>query len=248
MGGVNDAENAAALEVRRVCYENGLLLDDLQLGRLSEYARLLLEWNSRINLISRKDEGNLWLGHILHSLSPLFRFAIPERTKVVDLGSGGGLPGIPIAVARPGIDVVLLDSIAKKTTALGSMVLQLGLANAHVATGRAEEIARERSHGAAYDIVLARAVAPLVDLLLWARPLLNRGPVKRSLPAPGPPGARGAASMPCLLALKGGDLEGEVRLAKLKRPEWDLAVEDLVFAGSARAGLMEKKLVIATPR
>jgi 16S rRNA (guanine527-N7)-methyltransferase len=104
-----------ALRVRQICLRNGLEISDPQLELLNRFVHGLLEWNRAINVISRKDEENVWYGHILHCLTMLFLLEIPERAKVLDLGSGGGLPGIPIAIVRPDLEITLLDSIAKKT-------------------------------------------------------------------------------------------------------------------------------------
>jgi len=88
---------------RTLCVKNGFIPTDLQLEQLNQYVRLLLDWNKKINLISRKDEENVWTYHILHSISPLFKFRVTEGSRFVDIGSGGGLPGIPLKILRPDI-------------------------------------------------------------------------------------------------------------------------------------------------
>lgn len=102
------------LKFRSICHANGLTLDDMTLQRLSAYVELLSSWNTKINLVSRLDAQNLWLTHLLHCVSVLFFVKIPAKAKVLDLGTGGGLPGVPLAILRPDLDITLLDSIRKK--------------------------------------------------------------------------------------------------------------------------------------
>jgi 16S rRNA (guanine527-N7)-methyltransferase len=102
-----------SIEFAHICRKNGLVLSDEQLRLLSLYAALLLAWNAKVNLISRKDEENFWLSHLLHCIAPMFLFAMPASARVLDIGTGGGLPGVPLAIANPGWSVTLLDSIGK---------------------------------------------------------------------------------------------------------------------------------------
>ncbi|MBI4535707.1 MAG: 16S rRNA (guanine(527)-N(7))-methyltransferase RsmG, partial [Ignavibacteriae bacterium] len=120
---------------------------------------LLLEWNSKLNLISRKDEQRVWTSHILHSLSILFLVRIPKRSKVLDLGTGGGLPGIPISIARPDISVTHVDSIHKKVVAVKDVIERLHLTNASVVCSRAEDLPGEHpGQEVRYHIVVSRGV------------------------------------------------------------------------------------------
>jgi 16S rRNA (guanine527-N7)-methyltransferase len=222
-----------ALVLRTICRKNGLVLSDEQIGNLGSYVERLLEWNKTINLISRRDEQNIWFSHILHSLSPLFYVEIPPGFRVLDLGSGGGLPGIPLAIARGDISVLLLDSIRKKTTATADIAAVLHLDNVAITTGRAEEFAIKEA--GRFDLVLARAVASLEELCRWSKPLVRkaRQPVLDS--------AKAAA--PHLLALKGGDLEEEIRRAG-RNERLAITVIKMVFEGSLELGLEDKKLVL----
>ncbi len=214
------------LEFAGVCRKNGLALDEPALARLERYADLLREWNVRVNLVSRRDTENLWSAHLLHSVSILFVADLPVAATVMDLGSGGGLPGIPLAIVRPDLRVVLVDSIAKKSAALSTMVSELGLPNVEVVCGRAEQLGP--GHERRYGVVIARAVAPLEDLLKWSAKLYDRG-------VPGGP---------MLVAFKGGDLEEELARAKMRGKGVDMRVVPLVFPGSAEAGLEGKKIVV----
>ncbi len=226
------------LKIAGICRAHGVALSPAQEDALQRYVDLLLEWNAKINLISRRDEGNVWVSHILHSLAPLFVLEIPDGAHVLDLGTGGGLPGVPMAIARKDLTFVLLDSIRKKTVALDAIVRELGLTNVTVKTGRVEDSSRDMA--GSFDIVFARAVAPLVDLVRWAKPLVRRG----SGATAGSPGMGGRFGMPFLAAFKGGDVSGEVALAGTRTGEKRITPVDLVFRGSAEPGLEEKKLII----
>jgi 16S rRNA (guanine527-N7)-methyltransferase len=224
--------------------KNAILLTDAQATALQSYVDLLTEWNSKINLVSRRDQGNLWVSHILHSLTPLIALEFPEHVRVLDIGTGGGLPGIPLSIVHEGMEVTLLDSIRKKTAAIEQMVAVLGLSRAHVLTGRAEEIGRSSSQAGRYDVVVARAVAPLPDLVKWSRLFLTK---RRAAPTRGRIGQMGGKTefeFPYLLALKGGDLEKEIGETRLKAKDLPITEINLVFPGSENLGLVDKKLVI----
>lgn len=120
---------------RTLCVKNGFIPTDLQLEQLNQYVQLLLDWNKKINLISRKDEENIWTYHILHSISPLFKIKMMEGSRIVDIGSGGGLPGIPLKILRPDISLLCLDATRKKTNSISQMVDELKLESVHVLWG-----------------------------------------------------------------------------------------------------------------
>ncbi|MDL1892681.1 16S rRNA (guanine(527)-N(7))-methyltransferase RsmG [Sphingobacteriales bacterium CHB3] len=227
-----------ALRVVKICRENGLVVSEDKLRMLALYADSLLDCNTRVNLISRSDTTNIWFSHILHSISILFFRVFSSGQRVLDLGTGGGLPGVPLAILMPDTNFSLLDSIAKKTNAVQQMVSTIGLGNVLVETSRAEDPAFiKRSEP--FDVVISRAVASLTDLIRWSKPLLTR---KQSASH----GTAGGADFRSrtLLALKGGDLEQEIRKAKIKTGESEISIIDLVFCGSEEIGLQDKKLVI----
>jgi len=203
---------------------NGLEIDDARLAKLNEYVRLLLNWNTKINLISRNDISNVWYSHILHSISLLFFVEIQQNSKLLDLGTGGGLPGIPIAIVRSDLRITLLDSIKKKTAAVQDMVSKLNLSNIDVVTGRAEETCSKLEYARRFDMVISRAIAPLNDLIKWSWPFLRRS------------GSR-------LITLKGGDLDDELKEARIKSKPKDISVTNLVFDGSEEIGFEGKKIV-----
>lgn len=258
------------LEFRRIVRRNGLSVTEEQLDLLGRYVELLLEWNGKINLISRRDQENVWFSQMLHSVSAWFFVELDQGLRVLDLGTGGGLPGIPLAILRPDLNLTLLDSIRKKVDAVGNMVGVLGLKNAQVVVGRAEDIGWESSHRYSYDVVLARAVARLADVAKWSKAFLRRGDgsgapkrafsvlgdlpggidsVTREEKREGADGnSRGRISIhgPCLLTLKGGDLEREVHEATVKGARVQMV--PLVFPGGEQIGLEDKKLLIVTVR
>lgn len=156
------------------------------------------EWNAQINVISRKDIGSLYEKHVLHSLSIAAVFQFRPGTHVVDIGTGGGFPGIPLAIFFPETKFQLVDSIAKKLKVVDAVAGALSLKNICTEHIRAEEI-----KGRKFDVAISRAVAPLKDLWFWARPLLKPQNLEVShtdiLPV-----ASG------LICLKGGDLAAEI--------------------------------------
>jgi len=241
-----DRKMLSHLELSRLCKLNGLEVRSGQLNLLQRYVDLLLEWNSRINLVSRKDEDSIWTQHILHSLSPLFHIVLQESTHVLDLGTGGGLPGIPLAIMRPDIDFTLVDSIRKKTLALEDMISKLNLKNVNVLCARAEELGAAGANDVGVDIVVARAVAPIKELIKWSIPL-TRNRAHNAITFSSQVGTKREqflVRMPFLLAMKGGTLDVEIASAKTKFRDKEIILANLSIMGHIDVGLIEKKLVI----
>ena len=168
-----------------------------------------------------------------------FLFSMPREARVLDMGTGGGLPGVPLAIANPGWKVTLLDSIAKKTTAIKDILARMGIAGLEVVNGRAEDREIVGPRKGKFDLVLARGVAPLVELAVWSRPYLTRV----SSPADGV-ARKPILRTPGLVGYKGGDLDAELKALHVKVPSAGAALTDLVFSGSSESGLEEKKLVV----
>ena len=148
-------------------------LNKTQLAQLTQYAGLLAEWNQRINLISRKDMSNLLTHHLVPSLAPAAFIPLPETAWVADIGSGGGLPAIPLKIVQPQWQLLMIESIRKKAVFLQEAVRQLALTDTAVLNTRVEEMAKMSDFQARFDIVTARAVAAIPRLIKWGAPLLK---------------------------------------------------------------------------
>lgn len=160
-----------------------------QKEQLAAFADAIAEWNEKINLVSRADVENLPKRHILHSLAIAKTLAFKPGATVIDVGTGGGFPGIPLAIAFPEARFLLIDSIGKKIKVVQDCIARLGLENAVALQGRAEEVDRQ------VDFVVARAVTQLPKFMEWIRKK-----IKRSAFHDLPNG---------VLYLKGGDLSEE---------------------------------------
>jgi 16S rRNA (guanine527-N7)-methyltransferase len=122
-----------------------------------------VDWNSKINLVSRSDLDNLYERHLLHSLALHLFFEFNPMTEVLDLGTGGGFPGMPLAIWNPEVNFTLVDSIGKKIKVVDAQVENLGLKNVKTLNARAENVE------GTYDFVVTRAVAPATDLVHWTK-------------------------------------------------------------------------------
>lgn len=158
--------------------------------QFDKLSKVFSEVNSKVNLISRKDETNLVERHVLHSLSIAKYIRFPEDSKVADAGTGGGFPGIPLAVYFPKVHFTLVDSIAKKINAVKEIADVLELGNVTVLHSRIEEV------NETFDFAVSRAVAPLKTLRQWMKSKISN-----------------RYSESGLICLKGGDLKNEIREA-----------------------------------
>jgi 16S rRNA (guanine527-N7)-methyltransferase len=150
----------------------GIAFDPGDLEALGNYLALLLEANTRFNLTAVTDPDEAWTKHVFDSLTLLPYVVSAEARHVIDVGSGGGLPGVPLAIALPEVDFTLLEATGKKANFLGDAAQRLQLANIEVINDRAETIGRDRdNHREQYDLVVARAVGRLAILLELAVPL-----------------------------------------------------------------------------
>lgn len=180
---------------------------DLTAQQITQFAALkdlYMEWNSKINVISRKDMENFYERHVLHSLAIAARFTFTDGYEIMDLGTGGGFPAIPLAIYFPRVKFHLVDSINKKVRVAGEIARGAGLTNTTFQHTRAEAL-----HSRQFDVIVSRAVAPLKELLNWSKPLLKHN------------GAR-AGSGNGLICLKGGDLHAEIAACNCKPFLYDI--------------------------
>ena len=229
--------------LRTVCRKNGLQVDDRQLFLLAQYVRLLLDRNQESNLISRKDEANVWENHILHSIAILFKISFLPKSRILDLGTGGGLPGIPLKILCPDSSFVLLDGTQKKIDAVADITRRLSLDGLETYWGRAEEIGKKERFYEKFDYVIARAVAPLKDLIKWSSPFLIRSSGGRSVLETRSKSDIAQVDPPALVTFKGGDLDKELAEAG-RRHVKATKVINLVFNGSEQILATDKKIVI----
>jgi 16S rRNA (guanine(527)-N(7))-methyltransferase RsmG len=227
--------------LQTVCAKNGLQLNDRMLSQYDELVTLLLEWNKKINLISRRDEESIWSAHILHSLSILFKLQIPHGSSMLDLGTGGGLPGLPLKIARPDLQLTLLDSTQKKINVVKEIASSLKLDSLTPVWGRAEDLGREPRYTGKFDLVVARAVASLKDLVRWSLPFLRHEQSGRDVEKTD---GRMPVAGPALIALKGGDLTGEIAQVKHLSAVTNTHLVTLTLHGSQQLEDGEKKIVV----
>jgi 16S rRNA (guanine527-N7)-methyltransferase len=224
-----------------ICGHQNVALSGRQIDLMDRYVENLLKWNKKINLISRKDEENIWTRHILHCVSLLFAVCIPNGSRIVDIGTGGGLPGVPIKILRPDLPLLLIDATRKKTEAVLDIINDLGLNEVEVVWGRAETVAMQPEYHRKFDFGIARAVASLPELIEWTEPFLanhSKSELKNGHDMPL------KIVPPALLAFKGGDIAGEVRKVERKLKSAAVQVLDLYQDTGLVQNYSEKKLIV----
>lgn len=178
-------------------------LTEEQIAQFDQLYDLYSFWNAQINVISRKDIEELYVRHILHSLGIAKFCTFKPGTKVLDVGTGGGFPGIPLAILFPETQFHLVDSIGKKIKVVTEVAAGLGLKNVKASHLRAEQVTDK------YDFVVSRAVTRLIDFYPWVQDKFNKDS-KNAI-------ANG------ILYLKGGDLAEEIKESRLKAELYPLA-------------------------
>jgi 16S rRNA (guanine527-N7)-methyltransferase len=174
-----------------------------QTAQFAQLYDLYTDWNAKINVISRKDIENLYEHHVLHSLGIAKVITFRPGTRVMDLGCGGGFPGIPLAILFPDVHFHLVDSIGKKVRVAQEVATAIGLKNVAFSHARGEEIKDK------YDFIVTRAVMSLVDLMKCVRKNVDMNQ-HNSLPNG-------------IIALKGGELDGEMAPMRNICTTWDLS-------------------------
>ncbi len=165
-------------------------LNEKQIIQLSSLKNIYESWNSKINVISRKDIENIYIRHILHSLSIAKFIKFKRDATILDLGTGGGFPGIPLAIIFPDSNFILVDSIRKKIAVVDEVVKELGLKNINSQWSRAEDL------DYSYDFLVTRAVAKMPTLINWSKGRFNNysfHDIENGI-----------------IALKGGDIDDEL--------------------------------------
>lgn len=203
------------------------LIQELDISRTDEkieffkkYETLLLEWNEKINLVSRKT-GSIE-NHILNSIFFLKEYPLKGNEKIIDVGTGGGFPGIPLKILYPEISITLLDSIQKKTMVLTDITSKMGM-EVEIFTGRAEELSKNPNYKAKFDVVISKAVSTLNNLYTWGHDFLND-----------------SGKMICL---KGGIIDTELSELSLKNR---VKTETIEYTFPSEYNIEDKKIVIIT--
>jgi len=153
----------------------GIKLSSAHLDLFDTFTTLLLEWNAKFNLTRITDPAEIAIKHYLDSLSLLAFVDIPTGFRVIDVGTGAGFPGVPLKIARPDLEITLLDSVRKKLTFLESALECLGLSDVHLVHGRAEDLGKAESYREKFDLVVSRAVGRLNVLAELCLPFCRVG-------------------------------------------------------------------------
>lgn len=157
-----------------LCEQNGILLDDVMLERFDTYARLLVEWNEKMNLTAITVPKEIELKHFLDSLMLIKYYDLQNVSKAIDVGAGAGFPSMPILIYKPEIQFTLLDSLNKRLTFLSTVNSELGL-DAKLVHSRAEVSGQEENYREKFDLATARAVAPMNVLSEYCIPFVKEG-------------------------------------------------------------------------
>ena len=177
-------------------------LTSKQIDQFSKLEDLYIHWNEQINVISRKDTENFYERHVLHSLGIAKVTQFKKGTKIMDVGTGGGFPGIPLAILFPECDFLLVDSIGKKIKVVNEVAHSLGLKNVEGIHERAEKVE------GTFDFIISRAVTQMPEFIGWVKNKISKTS-NNSLPNG-------------ILYLKGGDLKEEMKSVKQWNKEYEL--------------------------
>lgn len=212
-------------EITSFYWENGYNPETTQMECLAFYADLVCKKNESVNLISRKDVEHIIENHVF--ISSYITKYIPERTTTfLDIGTGGGFPGIPIAIMRPDLKGVLVDSISKKIDAVSEFIEKMMIRNIKAENARVESAEFIEKHKNSFDLIVTRATEPLIVLLRYAMPLIKE---------------KGF-----LMTIKGGDLTEEFQKAEIKYKPFikKSTVYELHYKPSNLRNVKGKKLVL----
>jgi 16S rRNA (guanine527-N7)-methyltransferase len=190
-----DVQKKYLKELQTFCWENGFNPDTMQAERLAYFAELVSEKNKSVNLISRRDIDAIIEKHVF--ISAYITKYIPEKcTNFLDIGTGGGFPGIPISVLKPDMKGVLVDSTKKKVDAVNEFIDKLKIGNLTAENDRVESPEFIEKYSNSFDLVISRGTVPLIILIRYAFPLIKEKAF--------------------LMAIKGGKLDEEFKKAEMK--------------------------------
>lgn len=212
-------------ELKMLFWENSINPDEYQLERLANFADLVAQKNSKVNLISRRDVLKIIENHVFIS-SYISEFIPPRVTKFLDIGTGGGFPGIPLAITRPTLRGVLVDSTGKKIDAVKEFISKLKLNNVVAENSRVEGDEFKQKYADSFDLVVSRATVPLIILFRYALPLIKEKAY--------------------IAAAKGGDLIEEFKNAELKYKAFikKSTIFELAYKPSNARNEKGKKLIL----
>ncbi len=220
-----DVQEKYLKELQSFYWENAFSPDLMNIERLAYFAELVVDKNESVNLISRRDIGNIIENHVF--LCSYITKYIPEKTShFLDIGTGGGFPGIPLAIMRPDLRGVLVDSTNKKINAVKEFIDKLKLSNVIAENERVESPEFIEKYKDGFDLIVSRASVPLIILFRYSLPLLKEKAF--------------------LVAIKGGDLDAEYQKAELKYKSYikKSTIFDLYYKPSNVRNQKGKKLVL----
>jgi len=225
MGVLLDLQEQYLRELKKLFWENSLNPDEYQLEKLATFAVLVNQKNEKLNLISRRDIIKIIENHIFIS-SFIAEYLPAKATRFIDIGTGGGFPGIPLAITRPMMRGVLVDSTAKKIDAVKEFINKLKLNNLVAESLRVEAEEFKQKYANSFDLVLSRATVPLIILFRYALPLIK--------------------DKAYIATMKGGDLMDELKTTELKYKAFikKSTLFELAYKPSNSRNEKDKKLVL----
>lgn len=212
------------VELWTICSVNGIVLDKEQIRKLERYTQELLYWNSKVNLISRKDENYFLEHHLLHSLSVLKYIKFEPKSFCIDVGTGGGLPGIPLAIACPHTNFFLVDSINKKVKITSILAKHTESNRLQVLCSRVEDLATNKQYQYKFDYVITRAVGNLESIMIKTIQIVK-------------PSTK-------FIFLKGGNLKREIEEAQIKFKDYRFDEINIEFVAYEWFKNENKKIII----
>jgi 16S rRNA (guanine527-N7)-methyltransferase len=193
---------------------------DILISQFEKYEELLLDWNKKLNLVSRKTTSIK--EHILNSIFFLTKYKLNGNENIIDIGTGGGFPGIPLKILYPEINLTLVDSIQKKVKALDDIVVKMNFKETKTVCSRAEDLSNKKNYSKKFDIVISKTVAPLDKLYKWGKSFLTENGKT--------------------ICIKGGDISDEINSFERENQNTKFNVIDYKF--DSVYNIEDKKIVV----